>query len=165
MSRDLFILITDTFSMRTSVLKGGYGLTKSAKYDQNEIMNRSSPVITYANSSAMVFSIGLDLVALQSADQEVSSVVKTLLSLVFPVQPGVKPPALCKITAGTILQSWPCVCESVDNHIGEYGVWDINDNNPMNALVSLRFIGVETDNVPASQWIASSNIQDIGIPA
>ena len=133
-SRDLFILTSPLFSIRTSVLKDGYSFSKSAKFEQTEIMNRSSPILTYSSPSPIVFQIAFDLVAPQSDATEVVQVVQSLTSLTFPVQPGVKPPPLCQITCGTILNGWACVCEDVDNHMGGYGVWDVNANNPMNAV-------------------------------
>jgi hypothetical protein len=165
MSRDLFILTCSQFSLGTSVLKGGYKLGKSAKFEENEIMNRSSPILTYANSSAIVFGITLDLVALQSAEQEISQVVKTLFALVSPVQSGLAPPPLCQITVGTILQNWKCMCTNVDPQCGENGVWDVDDNNPMDATVALQFKGIELQSVDASSWVVNTNIQDIAVKA
>lgn len=143
----LVLTAENGFSLSTSVLKGGLQVEKAAHFDETVIMNRSSPVLTYNSSSAITINFILQLVATDSANfsaQEVNELVKGLMSLTFPVSPGVNPPPVCTITygSGLFLRTFKCLCTSVGSHMGDENLYT-SSGDPMTAEVALSFIGIE----------------------
>lgn len=152
----LFKLVTDQFTLKTSLLNGGYKWDKTANFTQTEIMGRSSPIITYANSSVITLTVTLNFAAFEDAVADVADVLKSLTSLTFPVEPGIKPPPLCKVTAGKDFKNWECVLSTVSCDSGAENTWS-EEGASMFGTASLTFIGVEIQNVSLDDWIATRN--------
>ena len=152
----LFKIVSDQFSLRTSLLMGGYRWNKTANFNQTVLMGRSSPIITYSDSSCINLSVTLNFAAFEDAQQDVADILKSLTALTFPVEPGVKPPSLCKVTAGKDFKNWECVLQSVDCESGAENTWS-EEGASMFGSASLVFIGVEVENKSVDDWIATRN--------
>lgn len=151
--RVLFYITTGIgFSYATSVLKDGISYQKSSNFQQTNILNRSSPVITYSGSNAITLSVNLELYAINDSALEIIPILESFTSLTFPYRPGILPPPLCWISCPgfKMLREWECVCNSVDSRWN--GPWDEN-GLPMTAIVGLQFLGVERENVATEQWL------------
>lgn len=157
----LFKLVTDQFSFKTSMLSGGYKWEKSANFNLTDIMGRSSPIVTYSNSSAITLSVTLNFAALdEDAQKEVGDVLKSLTALLFPVDPGTKPPSLCKVTAGKDFKNWQCVLQSISCESGAENTWS-EEGASMFGTASLSFLGVEIQNKSVDDWIVTRNYEKL----
>jgi hypothetical protein len=152
----LLVLTSENgFSLSTSVVSN-LSFPKSSSFGQASIMNRSSAIITYGAGENIIFGVTFYFVALDEQNfsaKDVNNVVQGLMALSFPMQPGVYGSPKCYITlgSGNIFKNWPCVCKSVDPHVGEDHLWD-TDQNSFTAMVNCQFIGFETENVSSSKF-------------
>lgn len=156
MDQPLFVLTAQNgFSFSTSVVEG-FSSTKSANYAQTSIMNRSSPIITYSNSAAIIVSVTLKLVALDAQNfkaSDVAQIVQGFRSLCFPVNPGIEGPPLCYLSFGNKAEfnNWSCVCQSVNPHPTELPMYD-TDGSPFTTTINVSFLGIEFANVSTTDW-------------
>lgn len=158
----LFKMTTEVnFSIETSVLREGYHISTGPNLNSMPIIGRSAPIYTYGGSNAIQLSINLDLIALEDAKKEVTGVIRSLLALSKPMQPGVRPIPKCTITLGDVLKDFVCVLASISVHAGDQGVWAM-DKNPMTASVGLQFIGLELDNQECNDWLDSEDYKQTG---
>ena len=156
----LFLLETNIgFSFSSSAFEDGFHWSKTANFNQNNIIGRSSPLVTYSNSGPRELDVSIVLVADMlgkdiQGPQNLDDAVSCFEALTFPVEPGWKPPTLCKVTLGTYSgwQACPCVCETVSPHYGTVPVWS-EFGGARFAEVGLKFMGIEIDNIPASKYI------------
>lgn len=143
----LFTLTASSgFSLTTSALKS-FSWSKNASFNTQEIINRSSQVFTYKNSSAIEFHVTIDLIALgEDGDnwnaQMVQHCIKSLASLCFPRQQGLLPPPLCQITygSGIIFNAYNCILTSVAPSDSQ--VYD-SKGDPFYSSVTLSLTGIE----------------------
>ena len=163
----LFKLEANGFVFETSSLKDGIKWGKQATFTQTPIMNRSSPIITYANSAPTILSVGFDLVAMEDGDQvDLMYVMDSVMSLTFPNDPGIEPPTLCYITlfgeskVSSIFNQWPCVVPSVDCQVGQHQIWT-KDGAPMSGSCTLQFLGVELQNHSAKEYLQAGNYKQL----
>lgn len=162
----LFKLRTEVgFSFETDVLHDGIRWGKSANFTQTPILNRSSPIITFANSNPIMLSVTLNLFVTSEDEFDggpgyVVRVLESITALTFPVEPGIQPPTLCYITlAGySLFNEWACVLPSFEASHGMHNVWD-NDGSPMTGSVSLQFMGVEIENRSASELVSRGDFR------
>lgn len=155
----LFTLIASDIGLtfQTSTLPDGYSISKSANWEGNSILNRSSPVVNYSDSSSMEVSVAFQLFATRAGSDpgaNVTAASRAFLALEYPVQPGVKPPPTCIITLGNgaILKDWYCVCNSVS--LTPKGPWTV-DGEAMVCDVSLSFMEVDPKNTDAKTWASA----------
>jgi hypothetical protein len=143
------------FFLQTAVIQESFSLSKTANFAQQEIMNRSSPFITYAASGPLMLAVTLSFVAgiggLVVAD--INNIGKGLLSLTFPMKSGINPPPVCTINmgAGTIVNNLPFVCTSCDLKWGENNIWD-STGDPMALSANLSFLELEPVSVDSGDW-------------
>lgn len=157
----LFQLSSDGFNFKTSCLPTGFRISKGANFNPIDIIGRSSPIITYSSSSSMTVDIQFELHADGQGltAPKISDLIRSLMGLTFPKKAGIQPPSLCYITAmGTILEDWQCVCSNVDATPGNIPVFD-QEGNPHHAEIALKFIGIEIENVNASEWLKGGNFE------
>jgi hypothetical protein len=103
----------------------------------------------------MTLSFGIKLFAIDRAKGsqiEVVDIVKSARALVTPVTPGIRPPALCKITYKAMdLYDWECFCTEVSGATPD-NIWDVN-KNPMTAELTFSFIEVDRKNLGAATYV------------
>lgn len=151
------------FSFATSIIREGFHLSCSANFNQNQIMNRSSPIITYSNTNAMTLAIMLELYALYGDPKtNINDVINSFRALQLPQDPGVQPPSLCKITLGELLTDWECVLVSVDIHYGNNNLYDENGNSHTAAL-SCQFMGIEVENSSAEDYVRRGDFRYLAL--
>lgn len=144
------------FTFETSALKGEYTYSKSATFNQNDILGRSSPIITYSKSEAIILNVSVQLIAYDTgAREEVTDVIQSLVALTFPVEEGVKPPPLCQVTIGEF-KDWECVVNNVAVTAGENNIWD-ERGMPYMASVDLTFLGVEIQGKTAKDYMKAKD--------
>ena len=137
------------FSFTTTSIDTAPNWAKSANWEETPIMNRSAPVVNYANSSSETFSISLKLYAFSRSNvAEIGNISKNLKDLVSPIEPGIAPPSRCRITYRPHFDNYLCVCESVSISGPETLHWD-KDGNPMDISVELAFKEIDIINKKA----------------
>lgn len=157
----LFKLVTEQFSFRTSLLMGGYRWDKSANFNMTEIMGRSSPIITYAHSTCIILTVTLNLAALDSnAKEEVGDILMSLTALTDPVDPGIKPPPLCKVSVGKDFKNWECVLTNVSCESGGENTWS-DEGAAMFGSAALSFTGIEIQNTSVDDLIKTKNYEKL----
>src|SRR5271170_616196 len=116
----LFVLTSSTgFGFSTSSFSG-LRFGKSANYASQDIMNRSSGVISFSHSNNVTMSVAFHLMAFDKANFNTSTVESITLgffALAYPISPGVDGPPVCNITIGdgglvSSTRTW--VCTNVD---------------------------------------------------
>lgn len=158
----LTIVADNGFSFETSCVPSGINWSKSALFNEVAIIARSSPIITYSSSSAIVLPINLEFYAMfGEAQKEVADIQKSFMSLTFPVTPGIQPPPMCRITYGGVFKQWKSVCISASPASGKHNIWD-ESGLPLTGSISLQFKGIEIDNVASDEWLASTSFDQLG---
>lgn len=161
----IFQLTTDIgVSVKTSVLPHGVSWSKESNINWTRILNRASPVATWADSSPIRMVVGLEFMTLQGDPaKETWDPLSSLLSLVFPEEDGTKAPTLCYVTIGSGLMwdDWECVCASVSGAAGaEHKIYS-PDGDPLHATCEVTFMGIDQKNVVASKWKKSGSITQL----
>lgn len=156
------------FTFETSCMREGYRISKSANFNSSHIMGRSSPIITYADSSSIEVSISFDVVdgiddntAGPAQSEQVSDLVQSFLALEFPIKPGTRPPALCTVTLGQELVDWDCVVTRVELQPGNFNLWG-DEGNARSAHIGLTLVGVEIENVAAKEYLKLRKYKQLG---
>lgn len=149
----IFVLITEhNRSFHTNITKEPISGSRSANYQKQAIMNRSSSVVTYSNSDNPTLEVSIELFAIHTpADEQlVIGAMNLLRNLSIPMQSGVQGPPLCKITLGDgyngMYDNWPCVLTNV----GEVFTVEAGFSKNLQSRVigvKLSFMGVETDSM------------------
>lgn len=132
-------------------------------FNQTPILNRSSPVITYSNSSPIILSVSLELFVLSSDERTfVTDALQTFTSFTFPEEPGVKPPSLLRVTIPGyekgIFDQWACVLTQIDCQSGNHTLYQ-KDGSPLTGVANLSLMGVEVENVAASKYLKQKNFR------
>jgi len=141
------------WSLRTTILPEGVSDNKSARWDSTDIINRSSPFLTYSGSDSSEISFSIQLFATEAGriQEDIVRPLQALKSLVYPVAPGLIPPSRCYINFGGIIgpTNFTGVCRSVSRQMPRDNAWAAG-GIPMTATVQLSFVEYDTVNIPAS---------------
>lgn len=142
-------LISDSVTLMASVIGNSFQHSKSASWDRQTILNRSSGVVNYSHSENETVSFTVKFAALSDAVSEVVLPINALRSLVFPKSPGVVPPSVCYLTYSWIFNDWMCVVTDISVSYPD-DIWD-ESGNPMTAVVSIKLLEVDIQNTAAGQ--------------
>lgn len=159
----LFRLSSKDFFIETSTLRDGIRWGKQANFNQTPILNRSSPVITYSNSSPIVLSVTIEEYVTKRADRKlVIQALQSLTALTFPETPGTMPPTLCYVDMPgyDLFKKWACVVVSLECTSGLHAMYNA-DGYPMAGSASVSLMGVEVENVKASDVMKTKNFKQI----
>lgn len=155
----LFELTADNgLHFASSVLREGYRVSKSANFNAIQIMGRSSPIYTYGMSGAIEVSLTTELFDFE--EEQTSDMIKSLLSLCFPMTPGSKPPPLCRLTLGGEFEDWECVVTHVDANPGNRNFWG-PDGKARSAMVNFSFVGIEIQSVKSKDYLKITDYKAI----
>lgn len=146
------------FSFKTSVIPEGISLNKGATYSNTEILNRTSPILTFNAGTPLTLDMTFEIVDL-TGSKDTAAIVRAFLGTVVPITPGVEGPGPCKITigSGALLEDWQCVCVSVAPRLSD--IWDTN-GDPMKAVISCQYVGYEQTPSSAADW-GSGNYEQL----
>jgi hypothetical protein len=173
----LLVLTSENgFGFSTSVISN-LTTPRSANFNKTSIPNRSSAIVTFGSGDNQTLTVTFYLVALgppaipgvvtgaSGGDEiftaeDVENCCLGLESLVYPLNPGIYGPPVCKITIGGGIRfnNWPCVCTHVDPHINDDRLWDSN-GNAITATVNCQFLGFEVTNM-SSQTRGAGGIRN-----
>lgn len=164
--KPLFELRTSGFVLQTSVIQPeGIRYSKGAVYNEEIIINRSSPVLFYSHSTSTRFDVNLMFVAMENARTEVEDVLTALWGLVHAeTQAGIDPPSLCYVTLGDndVFQQKEC---EVVNVAPNWGVNQMFDNGmSMMALCTLSFISSDLENKSRKDYKGATNFKQLSFP-
>lgn len=126
--------------------------SKSAQYDEAEILGRSSPLLGYRVSGSKTMSITVRLVADGThikTTQQIKRYAKILESSVYPYYSGggIKPPDIVIIKVENIIKLFG-VITSVSVAVPNESPWDMDNGLPYMLDITLEF--TEVRNIPLS---------------
>jgi len=134
--------------LETSVIGSTLQHSKSARWDSQAIMNRSSGVLNYSGSDNESVGFTIGFYAQRDALAEVINPINALRALAFPVRPGVIPPSVCYLDFSDVFHNWACVVQQVSVTYPD-DIWDPS-GHPMSARVSINLTEVDIQNRAAS---------------
>lgn len=128
------------------------GESKSASYNDESVIGRSTPIKTYANSDNRSFSLSFSLVVQDKSDFKRNlRVVRYVQGAVYPrLGAGAPyfPPIVCKLKCGKLLSNEPICCVMKDYNI-KYPTdvpWDRETLCPYKMEISINFDQVFASN-------------------
>jgi hypothetical protein len=139
--------------------------TKAAKYTEDFVMGRATPITSYSYSQARMVDFDIPLIALKSSDfQKNLAIVRLLESLTYPVDmkgqaPPFVPPPVCTIQCGQILGKNPLcvVLETYSLKIDPSVPLDPITLLPIKFSISTRWrVVYNSENLPGQERIITS---------
>jgi hypothetical protein len=143
------------------------GDSKSASYNDEAVIGRSTPIKTYANSDNRSISLSITLIVQKQVDCKNNiATLRLIQSAVYP-RPGSAgapyfPPVLCQIQCGDLLSKDPVCCVMKDYNV-KFPTdvpWDRETMCPYRMEISMSF-----EQVYASSNLPNQNLILADVPA
>ncbi len=136
------------------------GDSKSASYNDETVIGRSTPIKTYANSDNRSVSVSITLFVQKKSDCKNNlAVLRQIQSAVYPIPGGAGapyfPPVLCRLQCGSLFSEQPICCVMKDYNV-KFPTdvpWDKDTMCPYKMEISMSF-----EQVFASSQLPNQNL-------
>lgn len=165
-TRPQFELNNSIFSFSTSRLNQPATVTRGASFEAQAILNRSSPIFTFASSNPKTLNILLPIYKIDEDDGNiVTDMIMAVESIVVPEKPGTKPPPLCTVNlySSHVLRNFKCL---LFNYFAEIAPDQRFDENgaPLSVNISCTFVGIEMKAVSSSEIYSGGSYRQVSRP-
>lgn len=164
--KPLFELHCKLFSFSTSRLDQPVSITRGANFEAQDILNRSSPIFTYASSNPKTVNIIIPIYKISKEDGDiVPDMVKAFEAIQVPEESGTKPPPLLTVNlyGSSILKNFKCLCFNATSTLCTDGRLDDN-GVPLSVEIACTFVGIELKAVNASEIYSGGDYDQTSRP-